>query len=186
MHNTWTLERTVSELRLDAQVAQAHAVLFVPCFFFQAEDGIRDVAVTGVQTCALPIFGRGRRRRRRAAGAPARGRRPRGDRMTANRLVTIYSRALAIGGLVALAAALIVDPRDRESGGEGKRGDLGGRRVIKKKKKTDSGAAGRGSRLQGRAARRRPGAGCDRAGRGCHAAPDDAGPGPGPGAGARE
>src|SRR2546429_5551641 len=28
-------------------------------FFFQAEDGIRDVAVTGVQTCALPIFRRG-------------------------------------------------------------------------------------------------------------------------------
>src|SRR2546429_4444373 len=27
-------------------------------FFFQAEDGIRDVAVTGVQTCALPISGR--------------------------------------------------------------------------------------------------------------------------------
>src|SRR5687768_17920907 len=30
-------------------------------FFFQAEDGIRDVAVTGVQTCALPISGRCRR-----------------------------------------------------------------------------------------------------------------------------
>src|SRR2546422_7795358 len=29
-------------------------------FFFQAEDGIRDVAVTGVQTCALPISGFGR------------------------------------------------------------------------------------------------------------------------------
>src|SRR2546429_4984524 len=29
-------------------------VLFI--FFFQAEDGIRDVAVTGVQTCALPIL----------------------------------------------------------------------------------------------------------------------------------
>src|SRR2546422_9783122 len=28
-------------------------------FFFQAEDGIRDVAVTGVQTCALPIFLKG-------------------------------------------------------------------------------------------------------------------------------
>src|ERR1041385_8984566 len=28
-------------------------------FFFQAEDGIRDVAVTGVQTCALPICIRG-------------------------------------------------------------------------------------------------------------------------------
>src|SRR6476620_7501980 len=29
-------------------------------FFFQAEDGIRDIGVTGVQTCALPIYpGRG-------------------------------------------------------------------------------------------------------------------------------
>src|SRR5699024_12655234 len=27
------------------------------CFFFQAEDGIRDRNVTGVQTCALPICG---------------------------------------------------------------------------------------------------------------------------------
>src|SRR6266478_5432062 len=27
-------------------------------FFFQAEDGIRDLTVTGVQTCALPIFRR--------------------------------------------------------------------------------------------------------------------------------
>src|SRR2546422_9202417 len=33
-------------------------------FFFQAEDGIRDVAVTGVQTCALPIWLRSRSRRR--------------------------------------------------------------------------------------------------------------------------
>src|SRR5207247_6668584 len=28
-------------------------------FFFQAEDGIRDPLVTGVQTCALPILGGG-------------------------------------------------------------------------------------------------------------------------------
>src|SRR5215470_17862999 len=28
-------------------------------FFFQAEDGIRGATVTGVQTCALPIFGQG-------------------------------------------------------------------------------------------------------------------------------
>src|SRR5699024_12166844 len=28
-----------------------------PYFFFQAEDGIRDRNVTGVQTCALPISG---------------------------------------------------------------------------------------------------------------------------------
>src|SRR5215203_7268592 len=27
----------------------------MPIFFFQAEDGIRDIGVTGVQTCALPI-----------------------------------------------------------------------------------------------------------------------------------
>src|SRR5437868_8330980 len=30
--------------------------IFVFYFFFQAEDGIRDRNVTGVQTCALPIF----------------------------------------------------------------------------------------------------------------------------------
>src|SRR2546430_8604863 len=30
-----------------------YALLF---FFFQAEDGIRDLTVTGVQTCALPIY----------------------------------------------------------------------------------------------------------------------------------
>src|SRR5207249_7437575 len=30
--------------------------LVVFIFFFQAEDGIRDRNVTGVQTCALPIF----------------------------------------------------------------------------------------------------------------------------------
>src|SRR2546422_5454012 len=50
-------------------------------FFFQAEDGIRDVAVTGVQTCALPICSRrpgpsrGRRRAGCAdSGGPARAR----------------------------------------------------------------------------------------------------------------
>src|SRR5947209_14929857 len=34
--------------------------LFVIFFFFQAEDGIRDIGVTGVQTCALPILGASR------------------------------------------------------------------------------------------------------------------------------
>src|SRR6266436_9043102 len=42
-------------------------------FFFQAEDGIRDVAVTGVQTCALPISGTGTVEDRRH-GDPTRGR----------------------------------------------------------------------------------------------------------------
>src|SRR5207302_5031490 len=48
-------------------------------FFFQAEDGIRDFHVTGVQTCALPIFA-GRqasppqaRARSEASGRDARG-----------------------------------------------------------------------------------------------------------------
>src|SRR5690348_18002231 len=31
-------------------------------FFFQAEDGIRDGRVTGVQTCALPIYSHNRQR----------------------------------------------------------------------------------------------------------------------------
>src|SRR5204862_2073592 len=30
-------------------------LFFMVLFFFQAEDGIRDLYVTGVQTCALPI-----------------------------------------------------------------------------------------------------------------------------------
>src|SRR3989449_8165672 len=67
-------------------------------FFFQAEDGIRDVAVTGVQTCALPISVPAGRRLRRAArdrvpvggrragrlaGAAARRRLPAGARRVA-------------------------------------------------------------------------------------------------------
>src|SRR3989440_2870819 len=32
----------------------SHVIIFF--FFFQAEDGIRDLIVTGVQTCALPIY----------------------------------------------------------------------------------------------------------------------------------
>src|SRR3989441_4562217 len=35
-------------------VAQAD-IIYLIFFFFQAEDGIRDKLVTGVQTCALPI-----------------------------------------------------------------------------------------------------------------------------------
>src|SRR2546426_11207680 len=46
--------------------------LLLPIFFFQAEDGIRDYKVTGVQTCALPIFVLGRATRERSASAWAR------------------------------------------------------------------------------------------------------------------
>src|SRR5437762_7058171 len=48
-------------------------------FFFQAEDGIRDTSVTGVQTCALPIY-RQRDERRRAHREDVVERVRRGDR----------------------------------------------------------------------------------------------------------
>src|SRR5256884_5843886 len=43
---------SVSATVFEASSVGPRGVVF---FFFQAEDGIRDVAVTGVQTCALPI-----------------------------------------------------------------------------------------------------------------------------------
>src|SRR5256886_7861925 len=51
--------------------------LYSRFFFFQAEDGIRDLTVTGVQTCALPISARastpssGTAMRARSAIAPS-------------------------------------------------------------------------------------------------------------------
>src|SRR5205807_3065176 len=45
----------VEQLRLVVK----HMVVSQELFFFQAEDGIRDYTVTGVQTCALPIYIRG-------------------------------------------------------------------------------------------------------------------------------
>ena len=41
----------VSDLVADEE----NEVLLYHIVFFQAEDGIRDTSVTGVQTCALPI-----------------------------------------------------------------------------------------------------------------------------------
>src|SRR5207248_3712215 len=43
-------------------------------FFFQAEDGIRDRTVTGVQTCALPICARRSRRSLKDSKRPLRNR----------------------------------------------------------------------------------------------------------------
>src|SRR6476660_6991747 len=42
----------------DPNVVSADAPISPVSFFFQAEDGIRDDLVTGVQTCALPISAR--------------------------------------------------------------------------------------------------------------------------------
>src|SRR5436190_23454355 len=45
-------------------------------FFFQAEDGIRDHCVTGVQTCALPIYLRAHLQWRHLAAGPQVGQYP--------------------------------------------------------------------------------------------------------------
>src|SRR6266513_3221185 len=82
-------------------------------FFFQAEDGIRDRNVTGVQTCALPISHR-QGLRRRPPGAHPDGRRD---------------------GWPSREA-------DRKSVVEGKSVDLGGRRIMKKKKVRQGGMGG--------------------------------------------
>src|SRR4030066_637732 len=74
-------------------------------FFFQAEDGIRDSSVTGVQTCALPIWRRSGRR-----------------------------KEASVAVLIASGAPLDQFVRSEERR-VGKGVDLGGRRIIKKKKK---------------------------------------------------
>src|SRR2546425_5238664 len=59
----------VTSLCADIYCCLERRVFIVYFFFFQAEDGIRDKLVTGVQTCALPIWDH-----RQAAGC--RGGRP--------------------------------------------------------------------------------------------------------------
>src|SRR6478609_11291249 len=76
-----------------------------PVFFFQAEDGIRDKLVTGVQTCVLPIW-RGSVPSARSSGS-----------CTPNRLHSMPTQSSARS----------------EERRVGKSVDLGGRRIIKKK-----------------------------------------------------
>src|SRR5256886_5858618 len=45
------IERAWNSIRVTIRTARPGIVIF----FFQAEDGIRNLTVTGVQTCALPI-----------------------------------------------------------------------------------------------------------------------------------
>src|SRR3989475_8784012 len=54
---TWSLilSGVGVSIYLNALVESVARVLTFFFFFFQAEDGIRDLTVTGVQTCALPI-----------------------------------------------------------------------------------------------------------------------------------
>src|SRR5207245_4968547 len=53
-------------------------------FFFQAEDGIRDATVTGVQTCALPIWPKPKRWTKQTI-FPRRRKPPRSKSVTASR-----------------------------------------------------------------------------------------------------
>src|SRR2546429_7067298 len=53
-HGPMSLDEVEHMVRA-AEVFGITPITRIPNFFFQAEDGIRDVAVTGVQTCALPI-----------------------------------------------------------------------------------------------------------------------------------
>src|SRR5258708_25287333 len=71
------IERMI--LRLHVCASHYFSRLGDVCFFFQAEDGIRDDLVTGVQTCALPIWTLARvlgriRASARASARPSRGR----------------------------------------------------------------------------------------------------------------
>src|SRR2546425_11981018 len=86
-------------------------------FFFQAEDGIRDKLVTGVQTCALPIF----------------------DLLGLGMLAALEEAIPLVReheGVEVDLAHLPPDDRSEERR-VGKSVDLGGRRIIKKKTTTE-------------------------------------------------
>src|SRR3712207_9305003 len=87
-------------------------------FCVQAEDGIRDIGVTGVQTCALPISVR-----------PGR----------LDRLRTRWSQCMSTPRRSAIPPLRSsITQQDRKSVVKGKSVDLGGRRIIKKKTRPDS------------------------------------------------
>src|SRR5260221_9168086 len=99
-------------------------------FFFQAEDGIRDHCVTGVQTCAL--FFSSRRRHTRSL-------------CDWSSDVCSSDLCLRWGSMRSCSnSARLKGPAGPEAGGRkrvvlGKSVDLGGRRIIKKKKKKKRG-----------------------------------------------
>src|SRR5688572_33006052 len=93
------------------------------CVVFQAKDGIRALTVTGVQTCALPIFEEIIRR----APSLLTSR----DRAVTRTDFTVI--ATEASGEVARAACDGRIGEDRKSVVQGKREDIGGRRTIKKK-----------------------------------------------------
>src|SRR2546429_8425450 len=108
-------------------------------FFFQAEGGIRDVAVTGVQTCALPICLSSAAHAAVAGDARAVALSfQAGGSFLENRGTKVDTHVHMIAfGYLALMLALFepwvaLRERDRKSVVEGKSVDLGGRRIIQK------------------------------------------------------
>src|SRR5256886_12708911 len=97
-------------------------------FFFQAEDGIRDLTVTGVQTCALPIFSA---KPALAASRAARQQngQDRADERTGAGDENLDPALVNRPGEAQRQAARRDRAEGRKSGVEGKRGDLGGRRI---------------------------------------------------------
>src|SRR5262249_58537547 len=101
-------------------------------FFFQAEDGIRDWSVTGVQTCALPIFldllledGGDFRGADFHYPVPF---------MASCSLCNLVRSELSTMRLPTLTTRPPIRPARSEERRVGKSGDLGGGRTIRKKK----------------------------------------------------
>src|SRR5258707_12487753 len=112
--------------------------MYVGGFLFQEEAGIRDIGVTGVQTCALPIC---------ATAAPWFTSIPvitPTTLLVAGSMMWMSSPALLVWLMRPFAAAAegALCP-DRKSVVEGKRVDAGGRRIIQKKSCRRAATSGR-------------------------------------------
>src|SRR5438034_11380460 len=79
-------------------------------FFFQAEDGIRDHCVTGVQTCALPILSNPRQ------NAPSLLSRGSGEDLFCD--VAVHVRETEVAALELEGEALVVRSEERRVGKE--------------------------------------------------------------------
>src|SRR3712207_7916906 len=78
-------------------------------FFFQAEDGIRDIGVTGVQTCALPIFVREPPPDRKMLDRVVRAQIGLAEETVVVHKAAVGSRLWAIGNMDCVPAARSVD-----------------------------------------------------------------------------
>src|SRR5947209_19344859 len=97
--------------------------MFIFFFFFQAEDGIRDIGVTGVQTCALPISNFFPHVCVRVKASASR--------------TNHFSLSQMIGGWLVKPTLWLSKIKRSEERRVGKSVDIGGRSMIKKKKKIE-------------------------------------------------